>query len=185
MAKRVYDLGVLLGLEAEALGVPGQRTFRIQAHSRNGAARLWIEKEQLQQLAATIEQLLVEVAQSRGFTNGGASLPFPGLPTAEFHVGRITLGYDQDADLVTMLVFESVPLAEEEAQDLGGSEPDGEQVHFQTSRDLAQTFSRQALDVCAAGRPRCPLCGAPLDGPTHFCPRSNGHAPLPSEEEGS
>jgi uncharacterized repeat protein (TIGR03847 family) len=182
MAKRVYDLGTLLGLEAEALGVPGQRTFRVNAHSRNGAARLWVEKEQLQQLASTIEQLLVEVAQARGFTTGSPSVPFPGTPSAEFHVGRITLGYDQDADLVTMIIFESVPLEEEEP-DLGGSEPDGEQVRFQASRELAQTFSRQALDVVAAGRPRCPLCGAPLDGPTHFCPRSNGHAPLPSDEE--
>lgn len=182
MAKREYDLGVLLGLEAEALGVPGQRTFRINAHGRNGAARLWLEKEQLQQLAATIEQLLVEVAQARGFTSGGPSVPFPGTLTAEFHVGRITLGYDQDADLVTMIVFEIVPLEEETAEP-GGSESDGDQVRFQIGRELAQTFSRQALDVCAAGRPRCPLCGTPLDGPTHFCPRSNGHAPLPSEDE--
>jgi uncharacterized repeat protein (TIGR03847 family) len=182
MANRVYDLGTLLGLEAEALGVPGQRTFRIQAHSRNGAARLWLEKEQLQQLAATIEQLLVEVAQARGFTGGGSSVPFPGTPSAEFHVGRITLGYDQDADLVTMIIFESVPL-EDETLGLAGNEAEGEQVQFQVGRELAQTFSRQALDVCASGRPRCPLCGTPLDGPTHFCPRSNGHAPLPSEEE--
>lgn len=183
MAKSVYDLGVLLGLEAESLGVPGQRTFRVHAHSRSGAARLWLEKEQLQQLASTIEQLLVEVAQARGFTTGGSSVPFPGTPTVEFHVGRITLGYDQDADLVTMLIFESVALDEEETPSLGGSDPDGEQVRYQVGRELAQTFSRQALDVCSAGRPRCPLCGAPLDGPTHFCPRSNGHAPLPSEED--
>jgi hypothetical protein len=28
--------------------------------------------------------------------------------------------------------------------------------------------------IVAAGRPRCPLCGAPIEG-THVCPLSNGH----------
>jgi hypothetical protein len=28
--------------------------------------------------------------------------------------------------------------------------------------------------VVAAGRPRCPLCGAPIEG-KHVCPASNGH----------
>jgi hypothetical protein len=30
--------------------------------------------------------------------------------------------------------------------------------------------------VTASGRPRCPLCGSPLDGSLHFCPGSNGHS---------
>src|SRR5437868_5404169 len=101
MAKSVYNLGLAQGLEAEALGVPGQRTFRIHVHGPDGAARIWIEKEQLQALAAAIEQLLTELAQVRGFTRGeGTSLPFPATPTVEIHVGRITLGYDQDQDAV-------------------------------------------------------------------------------------
>ena len=36
---------------------------------------------------------------------------------------------------------------------------------------------RQIADVVAAGRPPCPLCGAPMDPAGHVCPRSNGHHP--------
>ena len=184
MANRSYDLGLVLGLDAEALGVPGQRTFRVHAHSRSGAARLWLEKEQLQALATAVEQLLGEIGQGRGRGSGesGASLPFPGSPTIEFHVGRITLGYEQDTDLVSVNVFELTATDVEEDEPRLGDPPDGEQVQLQATREQMRTFSQRALEVCAAGRPRCPLCGTPLDGPTHFCPRSNGHAPLPRDE---
>jgi hypothetical protein len=57
----------------------------------------------------------------------------------------------------------------------------GQSLRCQANREQMQALSRQALDVVAAGRPRCPLCNTPLTGPTHWCPRSNGHAPLPTE----
>src|SRR3954452_25128306 len=107
MANRSYDLGLVLGLDAESLGVPGQRTFRIHAHSRNGAARLWLEKEQLRALATAVEQLLAEIGPPRSRAPGSSPfVPFPGSPTIEFHVGRITLGYEQDSELVMMTLYE-------------------------------------------------------------------------------
>jgi hypothetical protein len=33
----------------------------------------------------------------------------------------------------------------------------------------------RAARIVAAGRPPCPLCGAPLDPQGHICPRRNGH----------
>ena len=57
----------------------------------------------------------------------------------------------------------------------------GQALRCQANREQMQALSRQALEVVAAGRPRCPLCNTPLTGPTHWCPRSNGHAPLPTE----
>jgi uncharacterized repeat protein (TIGR03847 family) len=185
MASRSNDLGLVLGLDAEALGVPGQRTFRVHAHSQTGAARLWLEKEQLQALATAVEQLLGEISQVRGRGSGesGATLPFPGAPSIEFHVGRITLGYEQDTDLVSLTVYELSATDPDEDEPRLGDPANGEQVQFQATREQMRAFSQKALEVCAAGRPRCPLCGTPLDGPTHFCPRSNGHAPLPRDEE--
>jgi hypothetical protein len=35
-------------------------------------------------------------------------------------------------------------------------------------------LSARIMEVVAAGRPLCPLCGAPIEG-THVCPASNGH----------
>lgn len=173
MPWRETDLGPILGLQAEAVGVPGQRTFRIQAHSGQGAARLWLEKEQLQALAIAIEEFLAELPNPRRpGTGSGMLLPFPAQPTVEFTIGRLALGYDAATDLVSLLVRELVEDSEEEQ---------GAALRCQASREQMQALSRQALEVVSAGRPRCPLCNTPLTGPTHWCPRSNGHAPLPSE----
>jgi hypothetical protein len=32
-----------------------------------------------------------------------------------------------------------------------------------------------ALEVVAAGRPRCQFCGYPLEPENHICPAMNGH----------
>jgi uncharacterized repeat protein (TIGR03847 family) len=167
------DLGPVLGLEAESVGVPGQRTFRLQAHSARGSARLWLEKEQLQALAVAIEEFLSELPRARGSAaQPGGSLPFPRTITVEFTIGRLALGYDADEDLISLIVRE---LTEDEDQE------SGQALRCQASRDQMQALSRQALEVVSAGRPRCPLCNTPLNGPTHWCPRSNGQAPLPTE----
>ncbi|MGI8587927.1 MAG: DUF3090 family protein [Chloroflexia bacterium] len=167
------DLGPILGFEAESVGVPGQRTFRVNIHSPQGAARLWLEKEQLQQLAIAIEEFLMELPNQRRHLPGmGGSLPFPSRPTVEFTIGRLALGFDQDEDLVSLVVREIGEDPEEEGD---------RTVRCQASREMMEDFSRQALEVVSAGRPRCPLCNTPLTGPTHWCPRSNGHAPLPSQ----
>jgi uncharacterized repeat protein (TIGR03847 family) len=166
------DIGPVLGLQAEAIGVPGQRTFRIQAHSSLGAARLWLEKEQLQALAVAIEEFLSELPTQHGL-GGGGSLPFTGQPSVEFAIGRLALGYDAEHDLISVVVRELTEDPDEE----------GRAFRCQASREQMQGLSRQALEVVSAGRPRCPLCNTPLTGPTHWCPRSNGHAPLPREGE--
>jgi hypothetical protein len=93
MPLQEIDLGPVLGLQAESVGVPGQRTFRIHAHSAQGAARLWLEKEQLQALAVAIEEFLSELpAARRTLPGSSASLPFPPQATLEFTIGRLALG---------------------------------------------------------------------------------------------
>src|SRR5690349_4260826 len=161
------DIGPVLGIQAEAVGVPGQRTFRIQAHSSQGAARLWLEKEQLQALAIAIEEFLSELPNPHRPSSGGGSLPFTGQPGAEFTIGRLALGYDAEQDRISVVVRELTEDPDE----------DGRTFRCQATREQMQGLSRQALEVVAAGRPRCPLCNTPLTGPTHWCPRSNGHAP--------
>ena len=41
--------------------------------------------------------------------------------------------------------------------------------------EAARSFANRALEVVAAGRLPCPLCGQPLDPQGHICPRRNGH----------
>jgi uncharacterized repeat protein (TIGR03847 family) len=51
--------------------------------------------------------------------------------------------------------------------------PDTLQVRL--TLDTARAFVNRALEVVAAGRLPCPLCGQPLDPQGHICPRRNGH----------
>ena len=51
--------------------------------------------------------------------------------------------------------------------------PDTLQVRL--TLETARAFVNRALEVVAAGRLPCPLCGQPLDPQGHICPRRNGH----------
>ena len=46
-------------VSAEAIGKPGNRTFRIIAETGTASAIIWIEKQQLLQLATGLMQLIL------------------------------------------------------------------------------------------------------------------------------
>jgi uncharacterized repeat protein (TIGR03847 family) len=48
-------------------------------------------------------------------------------------------------------------------------------LRVRLSAEDARGFVNRALEVVAAGRLPCPLCGQPLDPTGHICPRRNGH----------
>ena len=51
-------------------------------------------------------------------------------------------------------------------------------VRFWATRDQMLSLARHGAAVCAAGRPRCQLCGNPRDPEGHTCPALNGHREL-------
>ena len=66
--------------------------------------------------------------------------------------------------------FEEIDPDEDDDEDEDG--PDLLRVRM--TADAARLFVVRAARVVAAGRPPCPLCGAPLDPQGHICPRRNG-----------
>jgi uncharacterized repeat protein (TIGR03847 family) len=48
-------------------------------------------------------------------------------------------------------------------------------LRVRLSVEGARAFVNRAVEVIAAGRLPCPLCGQPLDPQGHICPRRNGH----------
>jgi uncharacterized repeat protein (TIGR03847 family) len=48
-------------------------------------------------------------------------------------------------------------------------------LRVRLTADAARGFVNRAIEVVAAGRLPCPLCGQPLDPQGHICPRRNGH----------
>ena len=97
-----YDLGRVASVKAEAIGEPGQRTFRLLLDGPKGGACMWMEKEQLSQLSMAIRQL-ISLSESEG------SPVYPSPPPAEpsggsgdpvdFRVGKLSLGHDPRQDL--------------------------------------------------------------------------------------
>lgn len=169
MAGEPIDLGPLQRLDANALGAPGQRTFRLVAANRRGTAWLWLEKEELQVLGMTIEQLLGGLPldpslQGAPQESRGAMAAVEGgeRPSIEFKVGRLAMGYEEAEDLFVLLAHEA------------DADPEGTPtLRCLVSRRQLRSLARQILAVCSAGRPRCPLCGVVMNGPKHPCPRLN------------
>lgn len=163
-----FDFGQAVRLEADALGEPGKRTFRLLVQaSDHSFACLWLEKEQLQGLGLAIEQLLgqLPVAPMESDQPPPAAGPFPSNPSVEFKIGRLALGYAEDVGRFIILAHELE------------ADPEGAATFAcQASRSQLRALADQIAAVIAAGRPRCPLCLDPMEkDQVHHCVRSNGH----------
>ena len=152
------------GLRAEALGEPGKRTFRILVAGASSSAIIWLEKEQLFQLGLAIQRLMATVSGDQDGPTARLEDESPMPSNLDFKVFKLVLGHDAGNGHFVI--------------DAHGEEDEDEEtstVRVWASSDIAREFSEEALHVCAAGRPLCPLCGGPIDPTGHSCPRVNGH----------
>jgi uncharacterized repeat protein (TIGR03847 family) len=168
---------------AGSVGQPGDRTFYLQASASGRVTSVVLEKFQVSLLAERIDELLDEVLRRTTETD---DVP-PGAPaglrddapldlplTEDFRVGAIALAWDSEGDRV---VIEAQEESEDPVEPLSDDIPvDGPGVlRVRLSPGAARAFAQRALNLVAAGRPPCPLCGLPLDANGHVCPRQNGH----------
>ncbi len=150
-------------LRAEALGKPGQRTFRILVDSASISATMWLEKDQLFQLALAITQLLTtlpERIEPDDLVDSGDQAPVQ----LDFHVGKMVLAQDEVSEKLII-----------DAHDVESGEDGDPTVRLWGGLTQFKEFSEEAIRICAAGRPTCPLCGNAIDPSGHKCPRTNGH----------
>ena len=168
MAEAHLEFTNINRLLPEALGEPGKRTFRIVADSESSSASLWLEKEHLFELALAIQQLVASLPE-RGEASGAIppEREAPGLTRLDFRIGKLALGHDGGNGLFLI-----------DAYDIEQSDSDTPTVRLWATREQLHDFAEEALRVCAAGRPLCPLCGRAMDPDGHPCPRVNGHAKI-------
>lgn len=170
MAPEFYDLNPVIYITADAVGPPGQRIFYLQASQGDTLVTLVLEKEQVQALAISVEQMLEElenrhpqsVSEMELISQYDLVLREPIEPL--FRVGQMGLGYDEDADMLIVV-----------AQELTDDSEEMSVARFWASRAQMKALSEHSLEVVESGRPRCPLCDSPIDPDGHFCPRRNGH----------
>jgi len=169
MSRERYEFKLVTRLEPDAVGVPGKRRFRLLVQGEPGSACLWLEKEQLQALGLAIDQLLAPLAVLWSRNPPSRSAPanveeFPTPPTVEFQVGRLALGYDEESQQFILLVHDAETDQEGPAT-----------LSCRATRAQLRALSQAISALAAAGRPRCPLCGQPVEDGGHVCPGTNGH----------
>jgi len=153
-----HDIGECGALEAESIGPPGGRRFRVRASAERGSALLWLEKEELAELARAIKSLLRTSVRP-------SFVPQPPTPDDsvtdfEFKVHSLAIGHDAQSDRYMLLAQVS--------------EQEGDAIVMWADRATLDQFADQAFEVHDAGRPSCPLCGSPItEGRRHVCPRAN------------
>lgn len=165
------DYGPINRIEAESIGEPGQRTFRVFAANEIEAAALWLEKQQLAALGNAIqEQLgrLKALRMTRELPAPEVARAYQGAATLEFRVGQMALGFDERQGLFLLLA--------NAVEDDDVSRPT---FSCQATPDQLRALSEQIEEVVNAGRPLCPLCGEPIDRGGHHCIRANGHSKTP------
>jgi uncharacterized repeat protein (TIGR03847 family) len=208
MPRRVYSFDRPDRFICGAIGVPGQRTFFIQASKGSQHISVALEKTQVAVLAERIASLLLALRE--GGVTIGEELPGPAPTLAEpvveqFRVGTMSLGWDGEAGRVVIEAREIGEADIDSEGEIGDSDEDEDEdedeategaededvelrslaadlddprdvVRVELEPQAALRFASGALEVVRAGRPPCPLCGAPLEPTGHFCVRRNGHA---------
>jgi len=165
MANPKVEFNNVSSIRSEALGEPGHRTFRIVVDGEIDSATMWLEKEQLFQLAVAITRLQATLPDRESSTlrqsGSNQEQPPAGL---EFQVSKLVLGHEGHSDRFII-----------DAHDVETEEDEPPAVRLWGDRSMLASFAEESLRICAGGRPLCPLCGGPINPEGHTCPRSNGH----------
>ncbi len=163
-----YEFNEANHLSAFAVGAPGQRTFFLLVGQKEEWVRVWLEKEHLETLALAIDQFLLTLSQKHLISSRepeGTTLSdvIPsGLPSAELEIDQITLGFNQKRATLNFLAHGIGPQKEKQAV-----------LYCRTTPAQLKKLANQFRTICAAGRPRCAVCGGPIDRTGHICPMNN------------
>jgi uncharacterized repeat protein (TIGR03847 family) len=161
-------------LSAGSFGVPGDRTFLIQARKGSAVLSVLVEKEQIALLSVEAEQFLARLDDE--YPEQVPAVSPLEAPVAEavplFRARLIGLGFDPERELVLLELRETAVDEEGEAPpSLEDSE--GHVARLYASRAQLRAMARIGAESVSGGRPPCPLCDRPMDPSGHICPRWN------------
>lgn len=165
------------------VGLPGERTFYLQAVSGTRVDSVVLEKEQVRLLAERMIEVLDETMNGDPHSGIPATSPvgLVGLQTlqtpieSDFRVAALAMGWNKATRRVVVEAhaelndLDDIPELEADAEDAADC------LRVRITGTTARVFAEHALTVVAAGRPDCPFCHLPLDLVGHICPRANGY----------
>lgn len=167
-----------------AIGVPGARTFYLQARAGARSTTIRCEKQQ----AAAIAQYLRRALNHLPVPEGQPPRDVMNLVDPfeeEFVLGSVALEFDRTGDhfVVHLREFSIADEGEEEEdddesmgfEDEGHDDEDepGSRVRVSLTRAQAMAFCEHTDRVVSSGRPDCVFCLRPMNPEGHFCPRMN------------
>jgi uncharacterized repeat protein (TIGR03847 family) len=165
---------------AGTVGIPGERTFFLQARTGSRLVSVSLEKAQVAAIADRVLQILREIRQSEPLAVfervAYDDQPLESPIDEEFRVGVIGLAYVSDRRLIEIDLQAIVDSdnADEELLEIDTTS-DQDILRILMPLGYAESFAKRANTVVAAGRAPCPFCGGPIDPNGHLCPRANGY----------
>jgi len=100
------DFGLARGIDTQAFGQPGQRTFRLRIVGADGeTASMWLEKEQLQALSLALKQMMGQL-EYNGDPPAAHVGDFPVTAEHDFRVGRMGMGFSPSDRTVVLYLYE-------------------------------------------------------------------------------
>ncbi len=165
------------------VGRPGAREFYLQARTKARIVTVALEKEQSALLANKIEEVLDELRSTEGNPfripdSTPAELvdndPLEQPLDTQFRTGAMGLGWDPTTAEIVIEAYAMVESSDVDPDEFG-SEPievePPEALLVRIPVGTARAFAKRTLEVVGAGRPRCPLCGQPMNPEGHVCPQ--------------
>jgi uncharacterized repeat protein (TIGR03847 family) len=162
-------------LTAGALGEPGNRVFYLQARQVDRLVTVLVEKQQVELLSASLVEILARAGKETGEGPPEEEMDLEEPVVPEWRAGRISIGYDEDRDMILLEAEEVLESEEDEPEGITADAPEPGKIRLWASREQALALARHGAAVAAAGRPRCQMCGNPIDPEGHVCPALNGH----------
>jgi uncharacterized repeat protein (TIGR03847 family) len=111
----LIDLDPVDRITADAVGPPGERVFYLQGRKADRVVSLLVEKQQVQLLAASVVEILSRLGKKTGEGPGEDAMGLEEPIVPEWRAGRLSIGYEEDRDLILLEAEELLP--EEETED--------------------------------------------------------------------
>jgi uncharacterized repeat protein (TIGR03847 family) len=163
-------------IAAGAFGLPGERTFVIQARKGAAVLSVLVEKEQVRLLAVEAGQFLDRIAQDEP-EEPPSALEVGGGAVREdeplFRARLIGIGYDSERGLVLIELREDAADEDDDDPPPPPDEAEGRIARLYATRAQIRVMMRNGVTAVEGGRPRCPLCDFPMNPDGHICPRWN------------
>ena len=181
MTPVVYEFNPVERFVAGTVGVPGERTFFIQARTGSRVVSVVVDKSQVIALGERTKIMLREIKKSdptvviRSDEIDDAPLEQPIFE--EFRAGVIAMAWDaENLEIVYELrEMSSTDSGQDEDVIFNESELSADLLRVHVSPTQAAAFAKRCLSLASAGRTPCPFCAIPIDPSGHLCPRANGY----------